>query len=120
MIFYTYFDDASTGNTQISAIKNINPNQKDNPILSRVLLAMTPQIKQWGTTDAPINKVVQVSFPIAFNNPNWIACGIGNNRKTDFSDNIVTLCKEQSSVSTICFHTVHESAPSVTFLAIGI
>jgi len=48
MIFYTYFDDASTGNTQISAIKNINPNQKDNPILSRVLLAMTPQIKQWG------------------------------------------------------------------------
>lgn len=77
-------------------------------------------IIQWGTTDAPINKVVRVSFPIAFNNPNWIACGIGNNRKTDFSDNIVTLCKEQSSVSTICFHTVHESAPSVTFLAIGI
>lgn len=48
MIFYTYFDDTSTWDTQISATKNINSNQKDNPILSRVLLTITPQIKQWG------------------------------------------------------------------------
>ena len=76
-------------------------------------------IIQWGTTEAPINKVVQVSLPIAFNNPNWVTCGIGNNGITDFSDNIVTLCKGQSSVSTICFHTVHESAPSISFIVIG-
>lgn len=76
-------------------------------------------IIQWGITEAPINKVVQVSLPIAFNNPNWVTCGIGNNGITDFSDNIVTLCKGQSSVSTICFHTVHESAPSISFIVIG-
>ena len=76
-------------------------------------------IIQWGTTEAPTNKVVQVSLPIAFNNPNWVTCGIGNNGITDFSDNIVTLCKGQSSVSTICFHTVHESAPSISFIVIG-
>ena len=76
-------------------------------------------IIQWGTTEAPINNVVQVSLPIAFNNPNWVTCGIGNNGITDFSDNIVTLCKGQSSVSTICFHTVHENAPSISFIVIG-
>jgi hypothetical protein len=65
MIFYTYFDDASTGNTQISAIKNINPNQKDNPILSRVLLAMTPQIKQWGNGDVDGTSAT-IQFPISF------------------------------------------------------